>query len=86
MMTSFSVSNAMNDFDPVGAMLPAKCSALSPRSALVGLNFLNYDDLLPHDAPPYPHGRQFTDSTFLFTLSDKRHRRHFSELVCASFS
>ena len=46
--TSFSASNATNDFDPVGATSPAKCSAPNLRSALVGLNFLNYNDL-PHD-------------------------------------
>ena len=54
MMTFFSVSNATNDFDPAGAMLPAKCSALSLRFVLVGLNFLNYNDSLPRDEPLLP--------------------------------
>ena len=49
MMTFFSVSNAMNDFDPVGGVSPAKCSALNLRSALAGQNFLNYSDLPLHD-------------------------------------
>ena len=49
MMTFFSASNAMNDFDPVGATSPAKCSAPNLRFALVGLNFLNYSDLPLHD-------------------------------------
>ena len=72
MMIPFLVSNAMNDFDPVGATLPARCSARCPRSALVGLNFLNFNDLLPRDAPPYLHGRHFTGSTLRGTLSAEK--------------
>ena len=49
MMTSSSASNAMNDFDPVGATLPRRCSAQNPKSALVGLNFLNYNGWLHPD-------------------------------------
>ena len=49
MTTSFSASNAMNDFDPVGATSPRKCSAQNPKSALVGLNFLNYNGWLHPD-------------------------------------
>ena len=48
MMTFFSASNATNDFDPAGATSPQKCSAQSPRSALVGLNFSNYNGWLQH--------------------------------------
>ena len=49
MMTSSSASNAMNDFDPVGATSPRRCSAQNPKSALVGLNFLNYNGWLHPD-------------------------------------
>ena len=57
MMTFFSASHAMKDFDPVGATSLPKWSAPSPRSALVGLSFSNYNGglhpnlhlgLLPH--------------------------------------
>ena len=62
-MISFSASNAMNDFDPVGATSPQKCSE-SPRSALVGLNFLSYNGWLHHDLHlrllprPFSYGRK----------------------------
>ena len=72
MTISFLVSNAMNDSDPVGATLPARCSARCPRSEPVGLSFLNFNDSLPNDAPPYLHGRHFTGSTFLGTLSAEK--------------
>ena len=49
MMTFFSASNAMQDFDPVGATSLPKWSAQSPRSVLVGLNFLNYNGGLHHN-------------------------------------
>ena len=49
MTTSSSASNAMNDFDPVGATSPRKCSAQNPKSVLVGLNFLNYNGWLHPD-------------------------------------
>ena len=49
MMTSSSASTAMNDFDPVGATSPRRCSAQNPKSALVGLNFLNYNGWLHPD-------------------------------------
>ena len=49
MMTFFSASNATKDFDPVGATSLPKWSAESPRSALVGLNFSNYNGGLHHN-------------------------------------
>ena len=64
MMISFLASNAMNDFDPAGATSPPKCSGQSPRSALVGLNFSNYNERLHHDlhlrllSHPFSYGRK----------------------------
>ena len=48
-MTFFSASNATKDFDPAVATSPQKWSAQSPRSALVGLNFSNYNGGLHHN-------------------------------------
>ena len=49
MTTYFSASNAMNDYDPVGATSPRKCSAQNLKFVLVGLNFLNYNGWLHPD-------------------------------------
>ena len=57
MMIFFSASNAMNDYDPVGNMLHAKCSDLFPRFKPAGLTFLNFNALLRPDAHVYLHLR-----------------------------
>ena len=48
-MIFLSASKATKDFDPVGATSLPKWSARSPRSALVGLNFSNYNSGLHHN-------------------------------------